>query len=415
MIGWALRDSFKKYRFTTFKHDLVAGLIVSLVALPLAMALAIAVGLPPQHGIYTAVVAGISVPLLGGSYHQVSGPTAAFVVIVAPIINQYGLRGLIITTIIAGFILIAAGALKLGRYIHYVPYPVVTGFTSGIALTIAVLSLNDFLGLSIAKMPDSFLDKVVLIAKHFNFAHWSEILVGFVSILFMLISQRVIKKIPSPIVGITAGALLGLLLNSYGVEIVTIGSRFSQMLPNSLSFGFLTLPSFNEIRILSIPAVIIAALAALESLLSATVADRMAGTKHNPNAELIGIGVGNILSGLASGIPATGALARTATNIQSGGKTPLASSIHALFIALYVLFFSHYISYIPMASLAALLLIVAYRMSHLQQFIHIIKAGPIKDALVLVTCFVFTVAIDMVAGVAIGIVLAYTLKWFRKD
>jgi SulP family sulfate permease len=424
MIGWALRKSFTGYNFWTFKHDIIAGLIISLVALPLAMALSVAVGLPPQHGLYTAIVAGVSVPLLGGSCHQVSGPTAAFVVIIAPIISTHGLRGLIITTFIAGLILIAAGLLKLGRYINYIPYPVTTGFTSGIALVIAVLALNDFLGLRNVTIPDSFFEKIISIAEHLPSAHWPEMLVGFVSIFLMFVSQRFIKKIPSPIVGIGVGTVLALILNNHGLEIATIGSRFSYLLPNGLfaqgippympSFeipglntsNLFRLPSFEELKILSIPALVIAALAALESLLSAAVADGMAGTKHNPNAELIGIGVGNIFSSLASGIPATGAIARTATNIQSGGKTPLASSIHALFIALYILFFAHYISYIPMASLAALLLSVAYRMSHLQQFIRIIKIGSIEDLIVLIVCFIFTVAIDMVAGVTAGIVMA---------
>jgi SulP family sulfate permease len=424
MISWALRKSFPGYNFATLKHDIIAGLVVSLVALPLAMALAVAVGLSPQHGIYTAIVAGISVPLLGGSCHQVSGPTAAFVVIIAPIISTHGLRGLIITTFIAGFILIAAGMLKLGRYINYIPYPVTTGFTSGISLVIAVLALNDFLGLHISTIPNTFVEKIMRITEHLPSAHWPEMLVGFISIFLMFTSQRFIKKIPSPIVGIGVGTALGFILNNYGLEIATIGSRFSYLLPNGISvqgippympsfkipglsaIDLFRLPTLSELKILSIPALVIAALAALESLLSAAVADGIVGTKHNPNAELIGIGVGNILSSLASGIPATGAIARTATNIQSGGKTPIASAIHAIFIALYILFFAHYISYIPMASLAALLLLVAYRMSHLQQFMRIIKIGSVEDLTVLIVCFTFTVAIDMVAGVTAGVVMA---------
>lgn len=424
MISWALRKSLKGYNFETFKHDIIAGLIVSIVALPLAMALSIAVGLSPQHGLYTAIVAGISVPLLGGSYYQVSGPTAAFVVITAPIISTHGLRGLIITILIAGFILIAAGILKLGRYINYIPYPVTTGFTAGIAVVIAVLSLNDFLGLNISQLPESFVEKTISIAEHLPAVHWPEMLIGLISIALMFTSQRLIKKIPSPIIGIGVGTVLGLILASYGFDIATIGSRFSYALPGgTLAQGIppympsfeipglstidvFRIPTLDELKVLSIPALVIAALAALESLLSATVADGMAGTKHNPNSELIGIGIGNILSGLASGIPATGAIARTATNIQSGGKTPIASSIHAFFILIYVLFFARYMSYIPMSSLAALLLFVAYRMSHLQQFIRILKIGPLEDSIVLIVCFVFTVAIDMVAGVTAGIVMA---------
>jgi SulP family sulfate permease len=424
MISWALRKALVEYSLNTLKSDLVAGLIVSLVALPLAMALSIAVGLPPQYGLYTAIVAGITVPLLGGSYHQVSGPTAAFVVIIAPIVSSFGLRGLIITTLLAGLILISIGILKIGRYTNYIPYPVTTGFTSGIALVIAILSLNDLLGLNIANLPDSFAGKVMSIFHHLPLANLPEMLIGLISLALMFISPKFIKQIPSPVVGIGAGTILGIILNNYGLDVTTIGSRFSYVLPDgSLAQGIppyipsfeipglstqdlFRLPTFAELQILCVPALVVAALAALESLLSASVADNMAGTKHNPNAELIGIGIGNILSGLASGIPATGAIARTATNIQSGGKTPLASTFHALFLLLYMLFFAPYLSYIPMSSLAALLLLTAFRMSHIQQFIRILKIGPKEDSLVLLTCFIFTVAIDMVAGVSIGVVLA---------
>ncbi|MDP3935646.1 MAG: SulP family inorganic anion transporter [Alphaproteobacteria bacterium] len=424
LISWALRKSLSGYNIGTFKSDVMAGLIVSLVALPLAMALAIAVGLSPQYGIYTAIVAGVSVPLLGGSFHQVSGPTAAFVVIIAPIVSTHGLRGLIITTVMAGGILVAVGILKLGRYINYIPYPVTTGFTSGIAVVIGVLSLNDFLGLHIAKLPESFIEKIISIAENLPFARWPETLIGLISIIVMFTSGRFIKQIPSPIVGIGLGTVLGIILNSYGVDIATIGSRFSYSLsdgslvqgippyipsfeiPGISTLELFRLPFFSELKDLSIPAVVVAALAALESLLSAAVADGMAGTKHNPNAELIGIGIGNILSGLASGMPATGAIARTATNIQNGGRTPLASSIHAVFILGYILFFAHYMSYVPMASLAALLLLVAYRMSHIQQFMRILKISPLEDSIVLIVCFIFTVVIDMVAGVAAGVVMA---------
>lgn len=424
MISVAVRKALLKYNLGTFKSDLAAGLIVSLVALPLAMALAIAVGLPPQYGLYTAIVAGVVVPLLGGSTHQVSGPTAAFVVIIAPIVSNYGLRGLIITTLIAGFILVAAGLLKLGRYINYIPYPVTTGFTSGIAIVIAVLSLNDFLGLNISKMPEGFFGKVNIIIMNLPQASWPEMLIGFISVVLMFTSKRFIRHIPSPIIGIGFGTAIGVLLHMYGVDVVTIGTRFSYtMADGNIAHGIppympsfeipgisaselFSMPSWHEVKILTVPALVVAALAALESLLSASVADGMSGTKHNPNSELIGIGVGNILSGLASGIPATGAIARTATNIQSGGKTPIASALHALFILLYVVLLAPYMSVIPMASLAALLLFTAYRMSHWRQCLRVFKIGPVEDSIVLVVCFAFTVAIDMVAGVTAGIVMA---------
>ena len=424
IIGAALRESFKKgYSFQSFKSDAIAGLIVSLVALPLAMALSIAVGLPPQHGLYTAIVAGMAVPLLGGSIPQVSGPTAAFVVVVAPIVTEHGLSGLILTTIMAGILLIALGIARLGRYINYVPYPVTTGFTSGIAVVIGTLALNDFLGLHIDVLQGDYIHKVALIAGHIPTLNWPEALVGIVSLLLMFTSNRILPKAPSPVVGIGLGTLLAYVLQHHGFDIATIGSRFSYVLPDGSAgqgippfaptFHVPALPGFAELKTLVPSALVIAALGALESLLSATVADGMAGTKHNPNAELVGVGIGNILSGLASGIPATGAIARTATNIHSGAKTPLASSIHALLILTYVLLLAPLMSYIPMAALAALLIAVAYRMSHWQQFVRTIKIAPKSDTMVLVACFGFTVFIDMVAGVTVGVVLACFLLMQR--
>lgn len=423
-IGTALKESLKNgYSFQTFKSDAIAGLIVSLVALPLAMALAIAVGLPPQHGLYTAIVAGIAVPLLGGSIFQVSGPTAAFVVVVAPIVAVHGLRGLILTTLMAGVLLIAAGIVRLGRYIHYVPYPVTTGFTSGIAVVIATLALNDFLGLGIGTLQGEYIEKVALIAAHIPTLHWPEALVGIVSLVLMFTSNRILPKIPPPVIGIGFGTLLAYVLQQYGFEIATIGNRFTYALadggvgqgipPFAPSFHMPEYPNFAEFKVLIVPALVIAALGALESLLSATVSDGMSGTKHNPNAELVGIGIGNILSGLASGMPVTGAIARTATNIHSGGKTPFSSSIHALLILVYVLLLAPAMSYIPMASLAALLISVAYRMSHWRQFKRTIQIAPKSDTLVLLACFGFTVFIDMVAGVTIGVVLACFLLMQR--
>lgn len=424
-IAYALRESLKNgYSFSTFRQDVIAGLIVSLVALPLAMALSIAVGLPPQHGLYTAIVAGIAVPLLGGSLAQVSGPTAAFVVIIAPIVTEHGLRGLIITTIMAGFLLIALGVAKLGRYINYVPYPVTTGFTSGIAVVIGTLALNDFLGLHIEKLQGEYIEKVQLIAEHLPMLYWPEALVGAVALLVMSTSSKILPKIPSPVLGIGIGTLVAVLLQHNGFDIATIGNRFSYSLPDGStgqgippfppSFHIpgwddselFALPTFAEIKLLMVPALVVAVLGALESLLSAAVADGMAGTKHHPNSELVGVGIGNILSGLVAGIPATGAIARTATNIHSGARTPFASSLHAILIMLYVLLLAPYMSYIPMASLAALLITVAYRMSHWRQFVRTIQIAPHSDTLVLVACFGFTVFIDMVAGVTVGVVLA---------
>lgn len=419
----AVKAAFKEgYSVSALRRDMSAALVVSLVALPLAMALAIAVGLPPQHGLYTAIVAGIITPLVGGSALQVSGPTAAFVVIVAPIVSEHGLRGLIIAEIMAGLLLVLMGIAKLGRYIKYIPYPVTTGFTAGIAVVIGTIALNDFFGLGIADLSGSYLHKLYLLILHACDFYWPEALIGIVSLMVMAVSGRWIPQIPSPVVGIFMGTLLALFFQHSGFEIATIGNHFSYLSEGRERLsgippyapalhwfgeeGMFAWPELSELQLLFIPALVIAALAALESLLSATVADSMAGTHHEPNDELVGIGIGNVVSGLAAGIPATGAIARTATNIQSGGKSPISASLHAVFILLYVMFFAAWIAYIPMAALAALLVMVAYRMSHWRQFVRILQIAPKADSAVLLICFTLTVFIDMVAGVTAGMVTA---------
>jgi SulP family sulfate permease len=420
-IATALGGSLRSYNFATFRHDAIAGLVVSLIALPLAMALSIAVGLPPQHGIYTAIVAGIVTALLGGSKVQVSGPTAAFVVIVAPIVSQHGLHGLIWCQLMAGVALIVMGTARFGRYINFVPYPVTTGFTAGIAVVIATLALNDFFGLGIPELKGDYIEKVATLAAHLpNFDPY-ELLVGMASLVTFILFANVSRAMPSPIVGVAVGTLLAYFLNKYGIEIATIGSRFTYETAQGLAHGIppyppqfhlpgegalYKIPTYAEFKTLLMPSLVIAALAALESLLSATVADSMTGTRHNPNAELNAIGIANILSGLAAGIPATGAIARTSVNVHSGAKTPVAAAIHGALIMLYVLFFARFINLIPMAALAALLLNTAYRMSHIEQFARTIKIAPLSDTLVLLTCFSLTVFVDMVAGVTAGIVLA---------
>lgn len=429
-----LLKTIKHYNLETLKHDLIAGLIVSLIALPLAMALSIAVGLPPQYGLYTAIVAGIIVPLIGGSTFQVTGPTAAFVVVIAPIVSTFGLRGLLITTFLAGILLILAGICRLGKLINYVPYPVSTGFTSGIAVVIAVLSLNDFLGIHFQYVPENFIDKVFLLFSNIHFLSHVEFFVGFISLFVMSTSSRFIKLIPSPVLGILVGTILGIILTKFGISLDTIGNRFTYtMLDGNIGHGIppylpiLTIPGFSnsdlfslptlfELKVLAVPALVVASLAALESLLSATVADAIANTRHNPNSELVAVGVGNIFTSLASGIPATGAIARTSANINSGAKSPLAASFHAIFIMLYVLFFAKFISYIPMSALAALLFLTAYRMSHIPQFIRIFRYGTHQDYLVLLSCFTLTIFVDMVVGVITGVLLAFILHINRlKD
>ena len=428
-LATALRQSLKNgYSLAHFKGEVMAAFVVSLVALPLAMALSIAVGLPPQNGIYTAIVAGIVTPLLGGSRTQVSGPTAAFVVIIAPIITQYGLRGIIIAEIMAGFLLLLLALARAGKFIHFMPHAVTTGFTAGIAVVLGTLSLNDLLGLGIEKLQGTFFDKLLLLARHLPDFHTQEALIGLISMAIMIKARHLTKAVPSVIMGVVAGAVLTIVFQHYSIAVSTIGNRFSYATAEGTQLGIppfppafhlfgeeglYAWPSYNELRQMLMPAFIIAALAALESLLSATVADSMAHTRHDPNAELAAIGIANICSGFTCGIPATGAIARTATNIKSGANSVLASAMHAVFILLYVVMLAPLMSYIPMASLAALLMVTAYNMSHHRQFIGIVKAGNSGEVCTLLGCFILTVFVDMVAGVTAGIVLA-TLFSYRK-
>jgi sulfate permease, SulP family len=421
----AIKKTFKKkYSFSVFKSDFVAAIIVSLAALPLAMALSIAMGLPPEHGIYTAIVAGIVIPLLGGAIFQISGPAAAFVVIIAPIVSQYGLRGLIIAEIMAGIFLVILGISRVGAYIKYIPYPVIVGFTAGIALVIATLALNDFFGLAIKDQSFNFIDKIKSIIFHISNISWAESFVGIFTLLIIILSKKVLTKIPPQIVGIVAGSILAYIMQDNGIEIATIKDRFAFEIRDALgniSLSFLipsfhlptleagslfSIPSILEIKALMVPALVIAGLAALESLLSAVISDGMTNTKHDSNSELVAVGFGNILSGFAAGVPATAAIARTATNIQSGAKTPFACVMHASLILVYILFLAPVILYVPMASLAAILLTIAYHMSHYQQFIRIIKIASRSDIVILLICFSVTILVDMVAGIMAAVILS---------
>jgi SulP family sulfate permease len=424
LLAPALREACKGYSFPTFRRDLLAAFVVSLIALPLSMALSVAVGLPPQHGLYTAVVAGAVVPLLGGSAWQVSGPTAAFVVILAPIVSEFGLRGIIWAGLMAGVLLVAAGAAGLGRLIRYVPYPVTTGFTAGIAVVIATLSLNDFLGLGVAALGETYIDKAAAILSRLPSFDPYAAAVGATTLALLFAGKRLVPFLPAAITAVAAGTLLALLFNHLGHDVATVASKFSYVATDgtrvpgvppypprlhwpSLAPGeLLSLPSLVEFKTLLGPALAIAILAALESLLSATVADSMGGTRHHPDAELAAIGVGNVLSALAAGIPATGAIARTAANIKAGAKTPLASSLHAVFVMLYVAALAPYIGHIPMAGLAALLLHTAYHMSHYKQFLRALCVAPRSDVAVLLACFLLTVFVDMAVGVGAGMILA---------
>ncbi|HSS77167.1 MAG TPA: C4-dicarboxylic acid transporter DauA [Thermoanaerobaculia bacterium] len=410
------------YSRADLRADVLAGVVVGIVALPLSMALAVASGVAPQHGLYTAIVAGSVVAALGGSMVQVSGPTAAFVVLLAPISAKFGLGGLILATLMAGILLVAMGAGKLGSLIQFVPYPVTTGFTAGIAVVIATLQLKDFLGLTVAKMPETYLEKVAALAQAVPSLRWQDLGIGLFTLAILILWPRVTRKVPGPLIALALGGVLAYLLTLWvpGFAVATIHSRFLDGIPQRPPMPVLPwhLPgpdghplglSFGLIRALVPSAFAIAMLGAIESLLSAVVADGMTGGSHDPDAELVAQGVGNLVAPFFGGIAATGALARTATNVRSGARSPLAAIFHSGFVLLAVLLFSPVLNYLPMASLAALLLIVAWNMSEVKHFAHAMRVAPRSDVVVLLMCFGLTVIFDMVVSVTAGIVLAALL------
>ena len=430
-LAEALRRTFAAgYTAADLRHDFLAGIVVGIVALPLSMALAVASGVAPQHGLYTAIVAGGLIALLGGSRVQVSGPTAAFVVILAPISARFGLGGLAVATLLAGLLLVLMGAIRLGSLIQFVPYPVTTGFTAGIAVVIATLQLKDFLGLSVPRMPETYLEKVAALARALPTLRWPDLATGALTLALLLLWPRVTRKVPAPLVALALGAAAAALATHFvpGFQVATIESRFQYTVGGVVHSGVPQLPplpllpwnlpdgsghpltlSFSLLRELAPPAFAIAMLGAIESLLSATVADGMTGGSHDPDAELVALGIGNLVGPFFGGIPATGAIARTATNIRSGGRSPLAAAFHSLFVLLSVLAIAPLLGYLPMASLAALLLLVAWNMSEARHFLHALKVAPRSDVIVLLTCFGLTVIFDMVVAVSVGIVLAALL------
>ena len=413
------------YSLKALRGDIAAGLTVGIIAIPLAMALAIAVGAAPQHGLYTVLIAAPLIALFGGSRFNVSGPTAAFVVILLPITQQYGLGGLLLCTLLAGLILIAMGLLRLGKLISFVPYPVVLGFTAGIGVVIATLQLQDFLGLQLVGDPQNYLERVASLGQALPSLQLGDALVGIVCLAVLIVWPRYVPKVPAHLVALLVGALLGLFLENIGLPLDTLGERFSYTLdgvehpgipPFLPTFALpwnlpgpdglpLTL-SFELIRQLMAPAFAIAMLGAIESLLCAVVADGMAGTKHDPNAELLGQGIGNLVAPLFGGITATAAIARTATNVRAGAFSPLAAIIHCGVVLLAVLLLAPLFSYLPMSALAALLLMVAWNMSEARHVVHTVKIAPRSDVLVLFTCLVLTVLFDMVLAVGVGLLLA---------
>jgi sulfate permease, SulP family len=422
-LGTALRQSLRHgYSRKDLQSDLLAGVVVGIVALPLSMALAVASGVAPQHGLYTAIVAGCVIAALGGSMVQVSGPTAAFVVLLAPISARFGLGGLILATLMAGILLVIMGVARLGGLIQFVPYPVTTGFTAGIAVVIATLQLKDFLGLSVARMPETYLERAAALGRALPTAHGPDLAIGLFTLAVLILWPRVTRKIPGPLIALGLGGILALLLSRWvpGFEVATIHSRFQDGIPQLPPLPVLPwhLPgpdgspiglSFELVRALVPAAFAIAMLGAIESLLSAVVADGMTGGSHDPDAELVAQGVGNIVAPFFGGIAATGALARTATNVRSGARSPLAAIFHSVFVLLSVLLLAPVLNYLPMASLAALLLVVAWNMSEAKHFLHAMRVAPRSDVVVLLTCFGLTVIFDMVVSVTVGVVLAALL------
>ncbi|HZS03844.1 MAG TPA: sulfate permease [Blastocatellia bacterium] len=389
------------YSSEQFISDLIAGLIVGVVALPLAIAFAIASGVKPEQGLYTAIVAGFAISVLGGSRAQISGPTGAFVVIIYGIVQKYGYDGLAVATIIAGVILMVMGFIRMGAFLKFIPYPVTVGFTGGIALIIFSSQIRDFFGLRMEKVPAEFVEKWHDYFRHFDTFNGQALIIGVVSLLIVFLWPRVTPKIPGSLVAIIVATVAVSLLH---LDVDTIGSRFGSV-PNHLPAPHLPHLSFALVQQMFSPAVTIALLAAIESLLAAVVADGMMGTRHRSNMELIAQGVGNILSPLFGGIPATGAIARTATNIKSGGRTPVAAVIHSVTLLLIMLFFGKWAALIPMPALAAILIYVAYNMSEYHAFLKLLKS-PKGDVAVLLVTFFLTVLIDLTVAIQVGVVLA---------
>lgn len=413
------------YGAPALRGDITAGLTVGIIAIPLAMALAIAVGVAPQHGLYTVLAAAPLIALTGGSRFNVSGPTAAFVVILLPITQQFGLGGLLLCTMLAGLILILLGLLRAGRLIAFVPYPVTLGFTAGIGIVIATLQLKDMFGLTLSEQPQHYVEQLSLLARALPSAQVGDAFVGLICLAVLIVWPRLVPRVPGHLVALTVGALAAMALESAGLSVATLGERFSYVVEGVLYPGippFLPdfawpwlLPgpdgqplvlSFELFHQLLAPAFAIAMLGAIESLLCAVVADGMAGGNHDSNAELLGQGLGNLVAPLFGGITATAAIARTATNVRAGAFSPLAAIIHAGVVLVAILWLAPLFSYLPMAALAALLLMVAWNMSEAPHVVKTLRIAPRSDVLVLLTCLSLTVLFDMVLAVGVGLLLA---------
>ncbi|UTW02632.1 C4-dicarboxylic acid transporter DauA [Amphritea atlantica] len=430
----ALRESLKEgFTLASLYRDLMAGITVGIIAIPLSMALAIASGVPPQYGLYTAIIAGILIPLTGGSRYSISGPTAAFVVILYPVAQKFGLSGLLIASLMAGVMLVIMALSRLGRLIEYIPEPVTLGFTSGIAVVIATLQMKDFFGLRLEEMPEKYIDKVLALINALPTLIPAEFTIGAATLAVLILWPRLRIPIPGHLPAVALGVVLSLVLIASGFDIQTIGSRFSyELIDGTVGQGIPpALPEFNwpwlqpgpdgkpidwdfhKLTELIPIAFSIAMLGAIESLLCAVVLDGMSGKRHHSNVELLGQGVGNLVTPWFGGITATAAIARSAANYRAGAQSPLAAVIHGLVVLASLLLLAPWLAYIPMASMAAMLLMVAWNMSEAPKVKELLKKAPTGDILVLLTCFSLTVMIDMVVAISFGIVLASLL--FMRD
>lgn len=400
-----LFEVMKGYTKEQAIKDIISGIIVAIIALPLSIALAIASGVSPEQGLYTAIIAGFFISFFGGSRVQIGGPTAAFVVIIYGIVTTYGTDGLIVATIMAGIFLCLMGIFHFGSLIKYIPYTITTGFTCGIAVTLFVGQIKDFLGLQMESVPSEFADKIVAYAKNISTTNITTLLIGLLAVLILVLWPKVTDKIPGSLIAIIVTTAIVYFAK---LPVNTIGSVYGEL---SSSFPIFQVPSisFKLIQELLSPAFTIAILAGIESLLSAVVSDGMIGDTHKSNAELIGQGLGNIFSGLFGGIPATGAIARTAANVRNGGRTPIAGITHCITLTIILLVLMPLAALIPMTTLAAVLLVVAWNMADWESFFHLCKTAPKSDVIVLVATFLLTVFFDLVVAIEVGVVLASML------
>ncbi len=434
-FGHALRESCfaEPYTGTRFRKDLPAGLTVGIIAIPLAMALAIASGVPPQYGLYTAAIAGFIIALTGGSRFSISGPTAAFVVILYPITQKYGLSGLLIASLMAGAMLVLMALFRLGRLIEYIPEPVTLGFTGGIGVVIATLQIKDFFGLPIASMPEHYIEKVSLLSQSFGHTHWPSVLVAILTLAVMLLWPRLKTPVPAHLPAIVIGSLVALVLNNAGLDVDTIYSRFNYLSADGSTVQGIPpiLPSFewpwlypnvngntlviswSLVRELLPAAFAIAMLGAIESLLCAVVLDGMSGKRHSANSELLGQGIGNLIAPFLGGITATAAIARSAANFKAGAESPVAAMIHALVVVLGLVVLAPLLGYLPMPAMAALLMVVAWNMSEAHKSLHLFKTSQNSDRWIFLTCLLLTILFDMVIAITTGILLAAIL--FMKE